>query len=106
MSNSTQEMGHGEGTLTRAAGLVAAAKGDFDRISTRLESQISGLRGRWAGAGGQAFFELHQAWTERQRLIVRALDEFGASLTSTERDNVATDQSQSATFARTTARLG
>jgi WXG100 family type VII secretion target len=105
MSTSTPEIGQGEGTLTRAAGLVAAARGDFDRISTRLETQINGLRGRWAGAGGQAFFTLHQAWTEKQRVIVRALDELEASLTRTERDNIATDQAQSATFVRTTARL-
>lgn len=103
---SAAEMGQGEGTLSKASGLVADAKGDFDRISSKLDGQINGLKGRWAGAGGQAFFTLHQAWTEKQRVIVSALNEFEASLTSTERDNVSTDEAQSANYARTTSRLG
>ena len=100
------EMGQGEGTLTRAAGLVAEAKQDFDTMSKTLEGQIAGLQGKWAGAGGQAFFGLHQAWTEKQRIITRALDEFSASLTSTERDNVNTDETQSATYSKVAGRLG
>ena len=53
------EMGQGEGTLTRAAGLVAEAKQDFDSLSKSLEGQIAGVQGKWAGAGGTAFFNLH-----------------------------------------------
>jgi len=101
-----REMGHGEGTLGRGAALVAEAKSDFDRISRRLDSQIQGLRGRWLGAGGMAFFTLHQAWTDKQRIIVRTLEEFELALTTTERDNVATDEEQSAGYTRTTSRLG
>ena len=101
-----REMGQGEGTLSKGAALVAVAKVDFDRISNKLEGQIQGVRGRWQGAGGTAFFMLHQAWNEKQKIIVRALDEFESALTSTERDNVSTDESQSAIYARTTTRLG
>ena len=103
---SAAEMGQGEGTLSRAAGLVAEARSDFDRVSARLDGQLAGLQGRWAGAGGEAFFGLHRAWTEKQRVIVSALEEFEASLTGTERDNLATDQAQSATYQRTASRLG
>ncbi|HEX5860619.1 MAG TPA: WXG100 family type VII secretion target [Nocardioides sp.] len=103
---SASEMGQGEGTLGKGAGLVAGAKVDLDRISSRLDAQIHGLRGRWQGAGGTAFFMLHQAWTERQRTIVQALDSFERALAGTERDNVATDEAQSAAYARTTSRLG
>jgi WXG100 family type VII secretion target len=103
---SASEMGQGEGTLGRGAGLVAVAKVDLDRISSRLDAQIQGLRGRWQGAGGTAFFTLHRAWTDRQRTIVQALDSFERALVATERDNVATDEAQSATYARTTSRLG
>lgn len=106
MSNNAPEMGQGEGTLSKAAGMVSEAKGDFDRISNKLEGQINGLKGKWAGAGGQAFFTLHQAWTEKQRVIVSALNEFEQSLTGTERDNISTDEAQSANYARTTSRLG
>jgi WXG100 family type VII secretion target len=106
MSNNAPDMGQSEGTLTRAAGMVADAKGDFDGLSRRLEGQIAGLRGRWTGAGATAFFALHQAWTEQQHAITRALDEFESSLTTTERDNVVTDEAQSATYHRTAGRLG
>jgi WXG100 family type VII secretion target len=100
------EMGQGEATLTRAAGLVSEAKQEFDSMSKTLEGQIAGLQGKWAGAGGTAFFSLHQAWTEKQRVITNALNEFEASLTSTERDNVNTDETQSSNYSRVAGRLG
>jgi WXG100 family type VII secretion target len=103
---SASEMGQGEGTLGKSAGVVAVARVDLDRISSRLEGQIQGLRGRWQGAGGTAFLTLHQAWTEKQRTIVQALDSFERALVGTERDNVATDEAQSAAYARTISRLG
>ena len=71
-----------------------------------LDAQIAGLRGRWAGAGGRAFFVLHQAWTEKQKIVVSALNEFEASLVGTQRDNVSTDDAQSASYSRFTGRLG
>ena len=100
-----QEMGQGEGALTRAASMVAEARADFDRMSRDLEGRILGLRGQWVGAGGTAFFTLQQAWTEKQARIVAALDGFEASLVATERDNVATDEVQLASYQRTAARL-
>lgn len=102
----TNEMGMGEGTLTKAAGLVAEAKQDFDRLSGRLEGQIAGLQGKWAGAGGQAFFTLHRAWTEKQKVIVSALNEFEASLVGTEKDTMNTDDTQASNYARNLNRLG
>ncbi len=105
MSNAP-EMGQGEHTLTRAAGLVGEAKSDFDGFSRRLDTQIEGLRGRWAGAGGTAFFALHRAWAQRQATITSALDRFEASLRTTEKDNLGTDEAQSARYHRTAGRLG
>jgi len=103
---SSVEMGQGEGTLSKGAALVAGAKVDLDRINSKLDGQIQGLRGRWIGSGGTAFFTLHRAWTERQQTIVRTLNDFESALVSTERDNVSTDEAQSAGYARTTSRLG
>ena len=100
------EMGQGEGTLTKAAGLVATAKQDFDGLSSNLEGQIAGVQGKWAGAGGSAFFALHQAWNEKQRVITKALNDFEASLTATEKDNMNTDESQSSNYSKLTGRLG
>ena len=74
------EMGMGEGTLTKAAGMVSTARQDFHKLSGELDGQINDLKGKWAGAGGQAFFILHQAWTDKQKLVVEALNEFEASL--------------------------
>ena len=48
----------------------------------------------------------HQAWTEKQRVITNALNEFEASLTSTEKDNVNTDETQSSNYNRVAGRLG
>ena len=102
----TNEMGMGDGTLSKAAGLVAEAKQDFDRLSGKLEGQIAGLQGKWAGAGGQAFFALHQAWTEKQKVIVSALNEFEASLVGTEKDAMSTDDTQASNYHRNASRLG
>ena len=105
MSNAP-EFGQGEGTLTRAAGLVSDAKADFTTISGRLTDQIAAVQGRWGGQGATAFFALHQAWTEKQEIIVSALDEFSASLTTTEKDNVSTDDTQNASYTKLNGRLG
>ena len=86
------ELGHGEGALTRAAQLVTDAKQKFERQSDTLEGQIADLKGRWEGDGGRAFHLLHAAWTEKHKVVVTALDKFAASLTETEKDNVAIDQ--------------
>jgi WXG100 family type VII secretion target len=101
----TNEMGMGEGTLSKAAQLVSGAKQDFDQLSGNLEGQIQGLQGKWAGAGGQAFFTLHQAWTEKQRVIVRALDEFENSLLGTEKDTRSTDDTQATNFTNFQSKL-
>lgn len=106
MTQGTSEYGQGERALSKAAGLVAEAKRDLDTYSRELSDQITGLRGRWVGQGATSFFTLHQAWTEKQARIVRALDEFEASLLSTEKDNLATDDTQSAGYRRTVGRLG
>ncbi len=100
------EFGQGEGTLTRAAGLVTDARSEFTTIASKLTDQISAVQGQWGGAGAQAFFVLHQAWTEKQQTIVSALDEFASSLGVTERDNVSTDESQGSNFSRLHGRMG
>ena len=103
MSNSAPEVGQDENTLTKAAGMVADAKSDFDGLSRKLDGQIAGLKGKWAGAGGTAFFMLHRAWTEKQNVILKALNDFEISLTSTERDNLNTDEAQSANYTQPAA---
>lgn len=106
MSNTANEMGQGQGTLTRAAGMVSQAKQDFDLISRDLSGKIQGLNGQWVGAGGAAFMRLHSEWTEAHRAINSALEEFENALRRTEHDNVATDENQAAPMSKLSARLG
>jgi uncharacterized protein YukE len=100
------EMGQGEGTLSTAAGMVAEARHDLDRLDRELGQHLAEARGVWGGAGSSAFQALGQAWADRQRVIVGALDHFEEALRSIERDNTGTDESQSAAFTRTHQRLG
>lgn len=105
MSNSP-EFGQGEGVLSRAAGMVADARTDFNSYSSTLTNQIAGVHGKWGGAGATAFFTLHQAWTEKHKVIVDALNEFEDSLQVTERDNTATDDTQRSSYTNLQGRLG
>jgi uncharacterized protein YukE len=100
------EMGQGQGTLSTAAGMVADAQRDFDRLDHELVQHLDAARATWAGQGGSAFIALGCAWSEKQRTIVSALSQFEASLRSTERDNLATDDDQSAAYTRQHQRLG
>ena len=66
----TPEMKAGDRTLSRAAGMVTNAKSDFDRLSRTMSDTIVSYQGKWQGQGGKAFFGLHQAWTEKQKVCV------------------------------------
>ena len=104
--SSANEMGQGQGTLTTAAGMVADAKHDFDRLNNELVQHIDAAKAKWAGQGGTACNARGHAWAEKQRTIVSALNQFEASLRSTEKDNTSTDDTQSAAYARNQQRLG
>jgi WXG100 family type VII secretion target len=104
--SSAQGMGQGEGTLSTAAGMVADAKHDFDRLNSQLVQHIDAAKAQWSGQGGTAFNSLGHAWHEKQATIVSALNQFEASLRSTEKDNTSTDDTQSSAFSRNQQRLG
>jgi uncharacterized protein YukE len=88
---STTQMWAGEGSLGRAAGLVAEARVDFDRLAADLTARIVADRSRWQGIGGRSFFALQQAWADKQRTIVAALSRFEQALLQTQSANAATD---------------
>lgn len=100
------EMSQGEGTLAAAAGRVAACRSDLDAMSAALGDDLAGLQGRWLGRGAGAFVELHRTWTEKQAVVVAALDRFEESLRATESDVLAADEQQGATYAAIAGRLG
>src|SRR5690349_21232069 len=99
------EMGQGHRSLSTAAALVADARHDFDRLARELVDHVEAAGGRWVGHGGSAFAAVGVAWATRQRTIVAALDGFADALRAVERDNTATDDAQSAAFARCQRRL-
>ena len=100
------EMGMGVGTLGRGADLVEGARHDFDRMSADLDHELDLLRSRWQGSGGSAFFAVKEAWTDRQGVVVAALDGLATALRGTERDVLATDDTQAAGFHQDLGRLG
>lgn len=103
MSN---EYGQGEKTLSRAAGMVAQARGEFDAISKNLMGNVESMRAQWGGQGSVAFQALAMAWGEKQQKIVSALNEFESNLVTTEKDNMATDDSQSSAMTSLQNSLG
>lgn len=105
MSNTANEMGQGQGTLSRGAGMVVEARADLDRISGALSGRIESLRGQWVGAGGTAFMRLHTEWTEAHKAINSALDSLEAALRRTESDNTSTDESQISPMSNLSGRL-
>lgn len=97
--------GAGENTLGKAAEMVATARQDFDALSKNLTSKIEGLESQWKGQGGQAFFALHAAWTQKQQVVTSALNDFEASLKNTQKDNVSTDETQHGNYSKFQSRL-
>lgn len=102
----TPEMKAGDQTLSRAATMVNQAHSDFNKLSQTLSDNLIAQQAKWQGQGGRAFTNLHQAWKEKQDRIVNALNQFEASLQSTEKDNVNTDQAQSDYMTKNMDRLG
>lgn len=92
MSGSGIEFGHAEGALKEIAERVIVAKEEFRKHAEVLDGQIKDIRLKWQGEGGNAFQILNEAWNEKHKVVTTALDKFHASLTETEKDNVAVDQ--------------
>lgn len=106
MVGSNVEFGHAVGDLKAIAQRVIEAKQDFDKHAKKLDGQISELKGKWKGDGGRAFDILHTAWLEKQNVVVTALDRFHASLTETEKDNLAVDEAAGSDMTNLINKLG
>lgn len=106
MGDNAPVVGQGAGVLSHAAKLVVDAKADFAKQSSTLDGQIAAVKGRWGGAGAQAFHALHTAWMEKHQTIISALNNFEASLQQTEKDNTQTDQSAGDSMTTLSNRLG
>jgi WXG100 family type VII secretion target len=98
--------GQTEKALSKGADYVDQARGDVKNKCGVLSGQIQTMMAGWGGQGATAFNNLMISWDQKQETILKALDQLSASMKETERDNVATDESQSATHANLQGRLG
>jgi WXG100 family type VII secretion target len=89
------DMELGEATLKQIANEVTSGRDAFQALAKQLSGKITEKTPQWQGAGGSAFFNLHNSWQEKHTRIVNALNEFEASLHQTDKDTKGTDQGQS-----------
>ncbi|MBL0746366.1 WXG100 family type VII secretion target [Nocardioides baculatus] len=98
--------GQTEKALSKGADHVDQARADVKQKCGVLSGQIQTLMSGWGGQGATAFNNLMISWDQKQETILKALDQLSASMKETERDNVSTDENQSATHANLQGRLG
>ena len=98
--------GQTEKALSKGADYVDQARGDVKNKCGVLSGNIQTMMAGWGGQGASAFNNLMISWDQKQETILKALDQLSASMKETERDNVSTDESQSATHTNLQGRLG
>ncbi|MCY7400211.1 MAG: WXG100 family type VII secretion target [Nocardioides sp.] len=98
--------GQTEKALSKGADYVDQARGDVKNKCGVLTSDIQTMMAGWGGQGASAFNNLMIAWNEKQETILKALDQLSASMIETEKDNIATDEGQSAAAVNLQGRLG
>ena len=94
------------GTLERAAALVGTARADLVGLGGRLSAGLADAQAGWRGGGARSFAGFHQAWSERHRAIVAALDGFESALRGLETISQRTDAEQARAYAGASAGLG
>ena len=102
----TPEMKAGDRTLSRAAGMVADGQG---RLRPALRDDVGHDRrlpeSKWQGQGGRPSSACTRPGPRSRTASSAPSTEFEAALTSTERDNINTDQPQSANMNKNHSRL-
>ena len=102
MSNLSQT----EKALSKGAEFVNTARGDVKTKCNTVSDRVNDMMAGWGGQGASAFGNLMVAWQDKQEQILKALDQLATSMQETEKDNVATDQSQSDSHLNLQNRLG
>jgi uncharacterized protein YukE len=95
-----------EKALTRGAEYVKTARGEVKNKCVTVGDRVNDMMTGWGGQGASSFGNLMVAWQEKQETILKALDQLALSMEETEKDNVATDQSQSDAHLNLQNRLG
>jgi WXG100 family type VII secretion target len=102
MSNLSQT----EKALSKGAEFVNTARGDVKTKCNTVSDRVNDMMAGWGGQGATSFGNLMVAWQDKQEQILKALDQLASSMQETEKDNVATDQSQSDSHLNLQNRLG
>ncbi len=102
MSNLSQT----EKALSKGAEYVNTARGDVKTKCNTVSDRVNDMMSGWGGQGASSFGNLMVAWQDKQEQILKALDQLALSMQETEKDNVATDQSQSDSHLNLQNRLG
>lgn len=95
-----------EKALSKGAEYVNTARGDVKTKCNTVSDRVNDMMAGWGGQGASSFGNLMLAWQDKQETILKALDQLAVSMQDTEKDNVATDQSQSDSHLNLQNRLG
>jgi uncharacterized protein YukE len=95
-----------EKALSKGAEYVNTARGDVKAKCNTVSDRVNEMMAGWGGQGASSFGNLMIAWQDKQETILKALDQLALSMQETEKDNVATDQSQSDSHLNLQNRLG
>ncbi|MCW2835416.1 MAG: hypothetical protein JWN68_3369 [Nocardioides sp.] len=95
-----------EQALSKGAEKVETARIEVKQKCNTVSDKVNEMMAGWGGQGASSFGNLMVAWQEKQEKILQALDGLAASMRETEKDNVATDQSQSDAHLNLQNRLG
>lgn len=100
------EMFQTERALRDAATKVEATHGDVTQRCQKLTGEVQQMMSGWGGQGATSFNNLMFAWQDKQKTIMDALEMLRQALVETDKDNVSTDEAQSAASANLAGRLG
>lgn len=95
-----------DGALDRGARIVADARNELRGELSSLRNALSGIGGQWVGQGSTSFQAAMSRWDTDATTIIDALNGFEANLRSSSSTYSSTDETQRASFASFSARLG
>jgi WXG100 family type VII secretion target len=95
-----------DAALEGGARLVADAHGELTQQLSTLRGRLAGIGGQWQGGGSTAFQSLMVRWDDDARRILNALSTFENNLRASESTYNTTDALQESSYTRLTGRLG
>lgn len=81
----------------------------YDEVKAKFErmrSQLQSMESQWVGSGGRSFQGAIAAWDNKQRQVLRSLEEFSGSLSDAESTYSVTESDVDSVFNKYTTGLG